>query len=370
MPTELVIGYLQLKKDARYSRKRRRAEFLTQPLGRPYSGAKIALSEVKFHGAKAGATFGLRRERPRDAAGVLEALDAMMGEGVNFFVMDLPAKTLAEVAKATAGREIVLFNVSAREDALRGEQCQPHLLHIVPSQAMLSDALAQRLISKKWKEVLVLVGPQPADRAMAASFERSAKRFGLDIADRREFELGNDPRKRSRNNIALLTANEDYDVVYVADSTGEFARDAPYNTIKARPIVGSGGLAAAAWHWAWERHGAPQLENRFEETTNRHMRGEDWSAWMAVKAVAAAVQRTESIDFAKLRDYLLSPDLILDGFKGNRSNFRPWDRQLRQPILLVTQNWVVDRAPIEGFLHRTNKLDTLGFDERDSPCKL
>jgi ABC transporter substrate binding protein (PQQ-dependent alcohol dehydrogenase system) len=90
---------------------------------------------------------------------------------------------------------------------------------------------------------------------------------------------------------------------------------------------------------------------------------------MAVKAVAEAVQRAGSAEFAKLRDYLLGPDVILDGFKGNRMNFRPWNRQLRQPMLLGTHNWVVERAPIRGFLHDKNNLDTLGFDRRESQCE-
>ena len=72
----------------------------------------------------------------------------------------------------------------------------------------------------------------------------------------------------------------------------------------------------------------------------------DWSAWLAVKAVATAVQRSESADFETLFTQLRSEEMILDGFKGNRLNFRSWNNQLRQPILLITHNWVVERAPI------------------------
>ncbi len=49
---------------------------------------------------------------------------------------------------------------------------------------------------------------------------------------------------------------------------------------------------------------------------------------------------------------------------------RRWDQQLRQAVLLATPYGVAARAPIEGFLHRTNDLDTLGDDEQDSPCRL
>jgi hypothetical protein len=49
---------------------------------------------------------------------------------------------------------------------------------------------------------------------------------------------------------------------------------------------------------------------------------------------------------------------------------RPWDQQLRQAILLAAPYQVVASAPLEGFLHRTNVLDTLGDDQQETPCKL
>jgi hypothetical protein len=39
-------------------------------------------------------------------------------------------------------------------------------------------------------------------------------------------------------------------------------------------------------------------------------------------------------------------------------------------LLLAAPYEVVADAPIEGFLHRTNALDTLGDDEPESPCHL
>jgi ABC transporter substrate binding protein (PQQ-dependent alcohol dehydrogenase system) len=366
---EVVIGYLQLKKDPRYRAKRRFARFLTQPLGRPYPGAQVALSEARFHGAAVGATFKLKRVRSRDTEALQGSIERLHGEGVRFFVVDAPADVMAALGKATKGKDLLLFNISAREDRLRQEQCQTHLLHVIPSYAMLTDALTQYLMFRKWRKVLVLEGPLPDDQELTRAFVRSAKRYGAKIVEKRPFVLSNDPRERDKNNVALLTAGEDYDVVLVADTDGEFARNVPYQTVLPRLVVGTEGLAAAAWHWAWERHGAPQLEGRFQKKAKRPMRSVDWAAWVAVKAVAEAVQRSENVEFDVLRDYLLSPDLILDGFKGNRMSFRPWDRQLRQPLLLITHNWVVERAPIRGFLHATNNMDTLGFDERDSRCR-
>jgi ABC transporter substrate binding protein (PQQ-dependent alcohol dehydrogenase system) len=367
---DLTIGYLEIADDPRYAETRLFARYLTEPLGRPHAGAEVALREVRFHGAQAGVTFKLQREQAADPAGLAEAARRLHGAGVGFLILDAPAEAVAAVAAATAGQPLLLFNVTAREDALRQDGCQGHLLHVIPSHAMLMDALAQYLGLRQWQRVLLLDGPREADKLLTAAFERSAKRYGLKIVDKRAFLLSNDPRQRDQNNVALLTAEGDYDVVFVADSDGEFARGLPYQTVSPRPIVGTEGLAPMAWHWAWERHGAPQLEGRFEKRAERPMRDIDWAAWLAVKAIAEAVQRTASADFATLRDHLLSPDLVLDGFKGNRTNFRPWDRQLRQPVLLGTHNWVVARAPLPQYLHQHDNLDTLGFDERESRCRL
>ena len=369
-PEELAIGYLALKKDPRYARKRTYARFLTQPLGSPYVGAKVAIEESRFVGAALGVELKLKRRRANSATALVEAALELAGAGVQYLLIDAPGPVVDEVARATRGRDLLLFNVSARDDVLRQAQCQAHLLHVIPSHAMLMDALVQYLVSRKWREVLVLIGPRPEDEQLTTAFERSAKRFGVEIVEQRPFVLSNDPREREKNNVALLTAGVDYDVVFVADTDGEFARDVPYQTVRPRLVVGTEGLAASSWHWAWERHGAPQLENRFEKRAKRPMRAVDWAAWASVKAVVEAVLRTEGAVFATVRDYLLGDRIVLDGFKGNRMNFRPWSRQLRQPILLITHNWVVERAPLRGFLHQTNNLDTLGFDARDTRCEL
>lgn len=367
---DFTIGYLEMEGDARYGKKRLYARYLGQPLGRPYQAAEVALKEVRFHGAAVDATFKLERYRGKDVADLASAIANLKAErDVRFFVLDAPADVVAELGKRTQDQDIVLLNITARDDRLRETECQRHLLHIIPSYAMLSDALSQYLALKKWRDVLVLEGPNPEDTALTTAFERAAKRFGMKIVEKRTFVLSNDPRKRDQNNVALLTSGIDYQIIFVADTHGEFARAVPYRSIKPQLVVGTEGLAAVAWHWAWERHGAPQLENRFEKRAQRPMTDVDWSAWLAIKAVADAVQRTASTDFDTLVSHLSGDEIILDGFKGNRLNFRSWNNQLRQPILLVTHNWVVDRAPLEGFLHPTNDMDTLGYDKPESQCR-
>ena len=363
------FGYLELADDPRYDERKAFFRTLSRPLGAPFAGAEVALREARFVGQAIGVSFDLVRARGADAPALLAELEKLHAEGVRHFLIDAPGKVVAEVAAATRGRELLLFNVSAPDDALRQAQCQAHLYHTIPNHGMQADALAQFLVAKKWRNVLLLQGPRDEDRLIGAAFENSARRFGLKIVDKKDFVLSNDPRQRDLGNVGLLTAGGDYDVVFVADSDGEFARSVPYDTVRPRPVVGAEGLVAEAWHWAWSRHGAPQLVSRFDKQAGRHMGSADWAAWVAVKAVVEAVVRTGNAPFDKRVAYLGGEEITIDGFKGNRLYFRDWDRQLRQPLLIATHNAVIERAPLQGFLHQTNNMDTLGFDRRDSRCK-
>jgi ABC transporter substrate binding protein (PQQ-dependent alcohol dehydrogenase system) len=366
---ELAIGYLELEEDARYDDKWAYGGLLLQAGGRPFQGASLALTEAAFAGKVAGLEFALHRVKGANARDFIAAIKKLGQEKkVRFFLIDAPAAAVEDVAKATANNAI-LVNVSALDDTLRGRNCQPHLFHTVPSHAMLADALAQFLAAKKWRDVLILQGPLPEDKALTQAFERSAQRFGLKIVAKRDFVIGNDPRDRERNNLALLTGNADYDAVFVADSGAEFGRYVPYQTLLPRPVVGSSGLVPLAWHWAWERHGGPQLTRRFQRHAGRQMQGNDWAAWVAVKALTEAAIKTKTTDKTVLTAALGSGKLTIDGFKGPALSFRPWDRQLRQPILLASYDWVAERAPLSGFLHPLTTLDTLGFDEPESPCR-
>ncbi len=365
----LRLGYLELERDSRYDARQLAFRTLSRPLGPPIAGAEVALRESRFVGQALNLDFSLQHARGADAEALVAALESMLEDGIRYVLIDAPGAIVAEVARRTRGRSFALFNVSAPDDALRQADCEAHLFHTLPGHSMQTDAIAQFLVSKKWRNVLVLRGPLAEDALIAAAFEASARRFGLRIQATREFVLSNDPRQRDQGNVALLTAGPDHDVIFVADSDGEFARGVPYATVRPRPVVGAEGLVAEAWHWVWPRHGAPQLAGRFERHAKRHMGSRDWAAWVAVKAVIETVVRTENADFATQLAYLGGDEITIDGFKGNRLNFREWDRQLRQPMLLASHNAVIGRAPIEGFLHPSNNMDTLGFDRQDSQCE-
>jgi len=336
---------------------------------RARAGAELGIEDLKQIERVAKARFTLRHEQVGDAPAMVATIEKLKGEGVGLFLIDAPNAVVAEVARATAKAGIALFNVSADGDDLRAGDCQAHLFHTAPSQAMKMDALAQFLVAKKWNRVLILRGPLPDDVLTSASFERAAKLFGLDIVDRRDFLLGTDPRAREQNDLAFLTGRVGYDAVMVADAHGEFALSVPFDTQAPAAVVGAAGLVPRAWHWSYLRHGAPQVHGRFERLHGRRMQEADWGAWIAVRAIGEAAARAKTTDIAGIVAFMKSEQFKIDGSKGQPLTFRPWDLQLRQPIMLGTENWVTARAPLEGFKHRANDLDTLGFEDRDKACK-
>lgn len=334
----------------------------------PIDGANLAIRESRVIGRSVGLAFELVEKTVAEDGDAAAAVRAMIAEdGISVAILDLPSDAVVRTVAALEDAPVLLFNVRHGGDDLRGVWCAPRLFHTIPSDAMRMDALAQHLRSRDWRRVLMLVGEAEDDRQLGAVFRASARKFGLAIDDERTFVLGNDPRQRDRNNVALMTSG-DYDVIFVADTSGEVGRFVPYQSYLPRPLVGSEGLVAEAWHWTSERYGAPQLNQRFDKRMGRHMTGEDWAAWAAVRSVVEAVVRSGKTTVDDLAATLTSDDFHFDAYKGFPANYRSWDRQMRQPIMLHTHNAVIAFAPVEGFLHRRNTLDSLGIDEPETTC--
>lgn len=364
------IALIEYEDDPRYKANIIDARYQAQPWGRLDEAVNLAIKESRFAAQKKGLKFEMARYAVEALTELPALVNELEAEGTYFFLLDLPGEGVQYVASTAQRSSSLFFNLSALDNNLRSEYCQSNLLHIVPSRNMLTDAIAQYLVSKKWKETLVLYSENEEDKNYLASLQRSAKKFGLDIVSKKVFKLGNDPRDRYRNNISLLTAKDDYDVVFVADSKGEFAVDIPYSIVKPRPVVGAAGLVADWWHWSWDRNGAPQVNKRFIKKGKRQMTGYDWSAWMAVKVIAEGVLRQEVFNPEGFKSLLLNPEFKVDGAKGYPLTFKQWDQQLRQPIFLTSLNRVINRAPLEGFLHPVNNLDVLGNDRGEGQCQI
>jgi len=350
--------------DPRLERARLERATLGHPGGPAADGVQLALADAGFELEAAGAAIALSQAPARSVESARAAAIAAEKGGAALVLTDLPADWTLAVADAVT---LPVLNLGAPDDRLRQQDCRPRLLHLLPSERMRADAIAQALVSRKWSKLLLLVGPSAPDQQRAAAAQASIKRYGLQLVDTRPFKLSTDPRERALANPLLLTAGQNYDAVWVVDTDGEFARGLPYRTVLPRPVVGDAGLVALAWHAQFERYGAPQVSRRFSKAVKRPMTDRDWAAWMAGKtlvALATAAPKGPNTAWAQAL-----PRTTVDGAKGVALSFRAWDGQLRQPLLLTDGQGVVATAPIEGLLHPSDVLDTLGADAPEKLCK-
>ena len=353
--------------DPRLERSRTDRPALGQPGGTVAAGLALALQDSKLELDAAGATLLLDTVRVASAAAAKDAAGKAEWGGAVALLADLPADWLLA---AVDGSKLPLLNLGEPADRLREQDCRPRLWHVLPSDRMRADALAQTLAARRWAQVLLLVGPLPADQARAASARAAIKRYGLKLVAEKPFKLSADPRERDLANPLLLTgtaAAGSYDAVWVVDADGEFARTLPYRTALPRPVVGDAGLVALAWHASFDRFGAPQISRRFAKAAGRPMTGQDWAAWLAGRALVGAAVAAPKGPAPAFQNALVEGEL--DGSKGVAMAFRPWDGQLRQPVLLGDGISVVAMAPVDGILHPKNALDTLGADAPEKLCK-
>jgi ABC transporter substrate binding protein (PQQ-dependent alcohol dehydrogenase system) len=361
-----------------------RLAFLTQEQGTPpplsnldpfikekgIVGAELAVSDNNTTGQFTNQRYELTKFVVPAAGDIADVFNKQISGKFHFIVSMLPSQQLLKIADLPAANEGLLFDAATSDDDLRNGLCRNNVLHLLPSRAMRADALGQYLMKKRWRKWFLVVGNTPEDRLFADALKRSAKRFGMDIIAEKVWEHTYDARRTAQSDVAVFSQiDDDYDVLVVADEQGLFGEYLDYRTWIPRPVAGTQGLVATAWHRTHEQWGAVQIQNRFKDKAGRWMEEADYGAYLAVRAIGEAATRTQSSALQPVKSYLLSDRLALQGYKGAPLSFRSWDGQLRQPVLLAAPRSLVAVAPVEGFLHPKTELDTLGYDQPETHCQ-
>ncbi|MBE3636998.1 ABC transporter substrate-binding protein [Mangrovicoccus sp. HB182678] len=338
-----------------------------------FAGAALAQEDNATTGGFMGHGYALETVAVAPE-GADAALDALLAEGIGTLVILARDADLLRLADR-AGPEVLVLNAAARGTALRDGDCRANVLHVTPSVAMLADAAVQFAAWKKWTRLYLIHGSNPQDLALAEAYRRAAARFGARIVEEREFEDTGGARRTDSGHVMVqrqlpvFTQDaREHDVVIAADASDVFARYLPFHLWDPRPVIGSAGLQPVSFDPALEAWGATQFQRRFEALTGRRLAEADYDTWLALRVLGEAVTRTGSADPATLRAYALSEEFELAAFKGQKVTFRPWNGQLRQPVLLFDGRITASVSPQEGFLHQVSPLDTLGLDAPDSAC--
>ncbi|MCK9814455.1 ABC transporter substrate-binding protein [Pseudomonas sp. MAFF 302046] len=362
-PLQIRIGYLGYRPDPGPLL----SNVIAEPADAGLRGAELAIIDSNSTGRFLKHDYQLSSASVDSPEALLQAAQAQHAQGLRLFVVNAPGASLRQLSAALP--DSLLFNAGSADDALRSTQCLPNVLHSLPSRAMLADALVQFMVLRKWSRALLIVGQTPEDEAYAAALRRAMKRFGMKIVAEKPWSFDNDQRRSAQADMPLFTQTAEYDVVLVADERGDFGEYVPYQTWYPRPVAGTQGLIATGWHKTVETFGAAQLQKRFEALAGRWMNDRDFAAWMAVRSVASAVGKLRQTEPRALQQLLLSDQMPLDGFKGRKLSYRPWNGELRQPIPLVQPRALVSTSPQEGFLHPFNEMDSLGYDQPEVTCR-
>jgi ABC transporter substrate binding protein (PQQ-dependent alcohol dehydrogenase system) len=337
--------------------------------GQAIAGSRLGLSDDNGTGRFLGQSFRLREAAISD-----EKIEA--DPSWSLVVADLPSPQLLAVADLPAMHDATILDVATADDELRGKECRTNVVHLLPSRAMLADALMQYLAAKNWRRIMLLVGHEPADGLYAEAMRRSAKKFRVSIVADQVWSFNPAAQQADTGHfqvnaeVAEATRGADYDVLVVADEAGNFGEQLAYRTDKPRPIAGTQGLTPTAWSPVFDEYASTQLQNRFQREAHRPMTARDYAGWLALRAVGEAATRSGKTDPHVIGAYMRGGDFSLAGYKGAPLGFRRWDGQLRQPVLLVDDRSLVSISPQPGFLHQFNELDTLGIDQPETECRI
>jgi ABC transporter substrate binding protein (PQQ-dependent alcohol dehydrogenase system) len=339
-------------------------------------GARLGVADNDTTGHFTGQSFELVESIAPADGDVAAAFRNLAAKGVRVVVTDLAAADLLSVAGLPEAASATIFNTAAPDDRLRGEDCRANLLHLLPSRAMLADALVQYLVAKRWSNLFLVVGHGEGDQELAGDIRHAAQKFQAHIVQEKPWTFVPGARRTDTGHFAIqaevarFTQGISYDVLVVADEEDEFGDDLSYRTFDPRPVAGTQSLVPSAWARPHEQWGATQLQARFLHQAKRWMTDRDYAAWMAVRAIGEAATRSKSTDPAAISAFLRSDHFELAAYKGARLSFRSWDGQLRQPILLADARSLVSVSPQPGFLHQFSELDTLGIDKPETKCRM
>lgn len=382
LPTKrkaIKIGFLQ-QESRDLSHPASRLDFAPPNLG--LAGAQAAMKEDNAAGMFTGYAYSIVDQKIAPGANPTAALQKLLAQNIHYIIVDAPKKVLLKVADAAKGKQVLLFNISANDNSLRGVDCRRDMLSVAPSNAMLADALGEYLVMRKWTNWLLVTGPTAADQDYANSIKRAAKRYGAVIVAERAYKA---PPEDDRSQIGALPGAESSDmgsavaatkedVIIVADKEQKWGPYAPYRGAdgEPRPVAGTSGLVPMSWSPAHAIWGARLLNVHFEDAYHRYMTPVDYAAYVAARTVGVAITRTPGGQFNKVNAFIRSPRFELDAFKGIRHTFRPWDGQFRDRILLVANHRVVvSVAPEPKFAKPgVDIMDTIGIGKAESQCKM
>ena len=98
------------------------------------AGAEMALKDNNTTGRFTKQEFTLDVERVPIGGDAVAVLQRLVDSGHHFILVDAPADTLLALSDSVKGKDVLLFNVRAEDEALRQQECRANVLHTAPDR--------------------------------------------------------------------------------------------------------------------------------------------------------------------------------------------------------------------------------------------
>jgi Periplasmic binding protein len=268
----------------------------------------------------------------------------------------------------------LFLNVGATDDRLRNEDCSPAMFHVEASDAMYLDGMADWfirglafLVDEDAPQGVQIIRRSPARswflvsdtgtlwKARQARLQTALeeRHWGGRIAGTSMVgpEQGFDATLRAvsaaRPDLVLVLLPparqvafyRAYERAHLPFEVTGFPEPAAQTRrffaalLSDAPKTSKGSIRFVAYEPTFSAVGGPQLSQRFYQRWHQPLDGPAWTSWLGVKILWEAAQHLGGTDPSTLARYLDSPQALFEGYQGIGLTFRPWDGQLRHPLM-------------------------------------
>lgn len=335
-------------------------------------GAREGAEETNYTASLVGRRVELIVATGRTPAEVAQGAKMLVRRHVMALVGGFDTDAAEALAQVAARSRLVFFNVGATDDRLRNGACSRFMFHVEASDAMYLDAMADWfirglafLVDENAPQGVQIIRRTPARTwflVSDASAEGQARRKRLESAVEERHWGGRvvgdallrpggvdavlQAIRRARPDlvVALLPAGQQlefyraYARAHLPFELTGFPEPATQlreffaSLLRDAPGATAGSIRFVSFEPTFQAIGGPELAQRFFRHWHHTLDGPAWTSWLAVKILWEASLHAGESGLAVVR-YLESPRAVFDGYQGIGMTFRPWDHQLRHPLM-------------------------------------
>jgi branched-chain amino acid transport system substrate-binding protein len=309
-------------------------------------GIKMATEEINQAGGVNGRKLNVISEDSINPdTGATKAQRMLERDKAVILMGEISSATALAISQVAARKKHLFLNTGARSDTLRGKSCNRYMFCSDIPNTVMVNAVGSALLRDnmlKGKKFYTLT----ADYVFGHDLLRAAKAFfkanGADLIG--DELVATDVTDFSPYLLKIRQAQPDVvcsnlagnQVTNLAKQYSEFGLPYPIvgfnlNTADAW-AAGTGNLSGTwptVWYHTLDVPGSKEFVRKFTKKYGKPPENHAWIEYISLKAMADAMQKTQSTDSEELIDYLEKGSKF-DILKGRKAYFRHWDHQLIQ----------------------------------------